>query len=260
MILVAGGTGRLGSEVVGRLVARGEPVRVLTRDPQRAAHLPAVEVAVGDVRRPADLTTAMRGVHSVVSAVHGFAGRGVSPASVDRDGNSVLIDAAVTVGAHVVLVSVLGASPTHPIELFRMKAAAEERLRESGAPWTIVRAGAFLQLYQDLMRRTAGRSGRPLVFGRGNNPISFASVPDVAAAVDEALHDPSLRKTVMEVAGVIVTFNQLAAALEPDLGPGARRPRHVPRSVLRVLASAGSTPPGRQAAAALVMDTYDLTA
>jgi uncharacterized protein YbjT (DUF2867 family) len=259
VILVAGGTG-VGTEVIGRLVARGKQVCVLTRDPQRAAHLSAVEVAVGDVRRPADLTSAMRGVHSVVSAVHGFAGRGVSPASVDRDGNSVLIDAAEAVGAHVDLLSVLGASPTHPIELFRTKAAAEERLREWGAPWTIVRAGAFLELHQDLMRRTAGRSGRPLVFGRGDNPISFASEPDVAAAVDEALHDPSLRNTVMEVAGVIVTFNQLAAALEPDLGRGARHPRHIPRPVLRILASAGSTPPGRQTAAALVMDTYDLTA
>ena len=52
MILVAGGTGRLGSELVRRLVAQRESVRVLTRDPARAAHLPGVEVVVGDVRHP----------------------------------------------------------------------------------------------------------------------------------------------------------------------------------------------------------------
>jgi uncharacterized protein YbjT (DUF2867 family) len=106
---------------------------------------------------------------------------GVTPASVDRDGNACLIEAAAALNAHVVLMSVLGASPTHPMELFRMKAVAEERLRDSATPWTIVRAGAFIELYCDLMRQTARRSGRPLVLGRGENRISFASVPDVAA-------------------------------------------------------------------------------
>lgn len=156
--------------------------------------------------------------------------------------------------------SVLGASPTHPMELFRMKAVAEERLRDSATAWTIVRAGAFIELYCDLMRQTARGSGRPLVFGRGENRISFASVPDVAAAVDRALVDPSCRGTVIEVVTQTMTFNELAAGLEADLGPGARRPRHVPRPVLRMLAAAGATQPGRQAKAALVMDGYDLTA
>lgn len=261
MIVVAGGTGRLGTVLVGRLLARKEPVRVLTRDPRRAAHLPGAEVAVGDVRRPEDVEAALTGARAVVSAVHGFAGHGVSPASVDRDGNACLIDAAAGIGAsHVVLLSVLGASPTHPIELFRMKAAAEQRLRSAGVPWTIVRAGAFLELYQELMRRSAGRAGRPLVFGRGGNPIAFASVADVADAVERALDDPSCRGAVIDVVTTTMTFNELAAGLEADLGAGAGRPRHVPRSVLRILSGAGSTTPGRQAAAALVMDTHDMTA
>jgi NADH dehydrogenase len=148
---------------------------------------------------------------------------------------------------------VLGAAPDHPIELFRMKAAAEAHLRASGAPWTIVRAGAFLELHRDLLRRTAGRSGRPVVLGRGDNPVPFAAVPDVAAAVDRALTDPACRDVVVEVPGVTMTFNELAAGMASELGPGARHPRHVPRVLLRAL-------PGRLPAAALVMDTRDLTA
>ena len=38
MILVAGGSGRLGTLLVRRLAARGTPVRVLTRSQARAAH------------------------------------------------------------------------------------------------------------------------------------------------------------------------------------------------------------------------------
>jgi NADH dehydrogenase len=254
VILVAGGTGRLGTALVTRLVDRGEQVRVLTRDPGRAAHLPAVDIVRGDIRDPASVTTAVAGAAAVVSAVHGFAEWRASPASVDRDGNRNLIDAAGRAGAHIVLVSVIGASPEHPLELFRMKAAAEDLLRAAGAPWTGVRAAAFLELYEELLRRTAGRSGRPMIFGGGRTPVQVASVSDVAAAVDRALADPTYRGRVVEVAGEALTFDELAARLEASLGAGARRPRHVPRGILRALAVDGGTPRGGLAAAALVMD------
>jgi NADH dehydrogenase len=135
MILIAGGTGRLGTQLVTRLAARGLEVRILTRDPSRARHLAGVasEVVEGDVRDPASLARAVQGAATVVSAVQGFAGPGrVSPASVDRDGNANLVGAALEVDAEVVLMSVLGASPEHPIELFRAKWAAEQQLRASG--------------------------------------------------------------------------------------------------------------------------------
>ena len=61
-----------------------------------------------------------------------------------------------------------------------MKYAAEEHLRGSGTPWTIVRAPAYLETYIRLFEQTAARSGRPLVFGRGDNPINFVSADDVA--------------------------------------------------------------------------------
>ncbi|MBJ7594528.1 MAG: NAD(P)H-binding protein, partial [Candidatus Dormibacteraeota bacterium] len=110
MILVAGGSGRLGTLVVRRLARDGHDVRVLTRDPARAQHLSDVaEVVVGDVRDPSTLPGALHGVTTVVSAVHGFDGPGgVTPASVDRDGNARLIDAAAAAGADVVLVSIVG--------------------------------------------------------------------------------------------------------------------------------------------------------
>ena len=159
MILLAGGSGRLGTLIVRRLEARGLAVRVLTRDRRRTAHFEhsQVEVVEGDVRDGRTLGAAMVGVSTVVSAIHGFGDIGdVSPASVDRDGNRRLIDAAAAANAGVVLMSIVGASAKHPIELFRMKHAAEEYLRGSGAPWTIVRATAFAEFWLDLLDQTAG--------------------------------------------------------------------------------------------------------
>ncbi len=73
MILLAGGSGRLGTLIVRRLQARGLAVRVLTRDRRRTAHFdqPQVELVEGDVRDSRTLGAAMVGVSSVVSAIHG---------------------------------------------------------------------------------------------------------------------------------------------------------------------------------------------
>ena len=117
MIVVAGGTGTLGTRLVPRLAGQGLAVRVLTRDPARAQHLAGhdVEAVRGDVRDPGSLTRALRGASMVISAVHGLAGPGgVSPASVDRAGNAHLIDAAARTGAAFVLVSVVGHLPATP--------------------------------------------------------------------------------------------------------------------------------------------------
>lgn len=249
MILVAGGTGRLGTLVVAQLVAGQYDVRVLTRDPARASHLPAsVEIVSGDVRDQVSIERAVRGATTVVSAVQGFAGPGrVTPASVDRDGNANLIDAAAKVGAHVVLMSVVGSAADSPMDLFRAKFAAEEHVRASGAPWTIVRATAFVELWAEIM-------AKPIVFGRGDNPINFVSVGDVAAVVERAVADPEMRGQTLEVGGPQdITFNELAALLQETRGDGGKF-RHIPRGVLRVLAIVA-----RQPRAGLAMDTIDMT-
>ena len=252
MILIAGGTGRLGGLVVEELLARGERVRVLTRCAARADRLRAAgaEVAVGDVRDPASLLPAADGAQVVVSAVHGFAGTGrVTPANVDRDGNAHLVAAAQREGAEMVLMSVIGADRQHPLQLFQMKAEAEEVLRDSGLHWTIIRASAFQELWQDLLRKGPGR--RPLIVGRGASPVEFVSVATVAGVVVEAALDPATRGQVLEVGGQSTfTLNQLAA----QTCPGAA-PMHVPRLVLRALAHVAPSPLRRQAAAALFMDT-----
>jgi len=264
-VLVAGGTGRLGALVVTALAARGVDVRVLTRDVDRAAHLADqhVEVVRGDVRDLADVDRAVAGVEVVVSAVHGFAGSGgVTPATVDRDGNVHLIDAARAAGAQVVLMSVVGAATDSPMELFRMKAAAETALRDSNVPATIVAATAFLELWIDLHTRTAGRRNRPLVFGRGQNPVNFVSVRDVAALVDRVVTDPETRGQRFEIGGPDnLTFNQLTHLVAAN-GGEPTTPRHVPRAALRAMAATVGRVHrglGRQARAALVMDHDDMT-
>lgn len=256
MIVVVGGTGRLGTLVVRHLVDAGEEVRIAARDPGRAAEtasLDGVSTVAADVRHPATLGPALEGARTVVSAVQGFAGGGgVSPASVDDEGNRHLVDAAGAAGADLVLVSVVGAAPDSPMELFRSKDAAERYAAASGVPTTVVAATAFTELWVELLRKTG------LVFGRGRNPINFVSVGDVAAVVAHAATDPTVRGRSLAVGGPEnLTFEQLAVLASPG-----RKPRHVPRLALR--AGAGTVGRvnagiGRQLRAALAMDEVDLT-
>jgi uncharacterized protein YbjT (DUF2867 family) len=151
MILIAGGTGTLGAQVVRLLTARGLEVQILTRDPARAQHLQGdrVEIVPGDVRDPRAVERAADGASTVISAIQGFAGAApVGPQAVDRQGNSNLIQAA-RAGAveHFILVSMQGAAPDHPMELFRMKYLAEEELKASGLAWTIIRPSAYMETW-----------------------------------------------------------------------------------------------------------------
>lgn len=219
----------------------------LTRDPARAEHLSGLaEVVTGDVRRRASLQPAVAGSDMVVSLVHDFVGPGrVTPRSVDDRGNANLVDLAAAEGASVVLMSVVGAAADSLLELNRAKHAAEARLRASGAPWTIVRSTPFLESWVEILKKG-------LIFGRGDNPVTFVSVHDVASTLARVVVEPKWRGRVVEIGGEDLTFNQLAALIQ-ELEPERRRVRHIPTGMLRAMA-----PLVRPARAALVMDTTDM--
>lgn len=179
---------------------------------------------------------------------------------MDRDGNRHLVDAAAQAGATVIPMSVVGASAESPMELFRMKDAAEQYLRASGTQWTIVRSTAFLETWIDLIADTADRAGRVVVFGRGQNPINFISVHDVAALVDRVIGDQEARGHTIEIGGPEnLTLTRLATAIQAAAPTVA--PRHVPRAALKamsVLLRPFWPERARQGAAALALDTMDL--
>ncbi len=261
MILVAGGTGTLGSSLVSLLAERGEQVRVLTRDRARAARLDTrAEVAVGDTGDPQALRRAVTGVRTVVSAIHGFAGTpGATPASVDRDGSHNLIRAALAAGAgHMILISVRDASPEHPMALMRMKHAAEQQLIASGLAWTIIRPSAFIETWCEVLGRPLLEKGKTVVFGRGANPINWVSAWDVARFADLAVVDPALRGRVIEVGGPEnLTMTEFARVFQRETGANGQI-RRIPRPLMR-LGSALARPinpvMARQIQAGLIMDT-----
>ncbi len=240
---------------------------MLTRDEHHADPLrdTGVDVVIGDVRDTSTVAAAVRGCTTVISAIHGFTGpRGVNPASIDRDGNRTLIRAALDAGVdHMVLVSVYGAAPTHPMSLHRMKYAAEQSLIDSGLNWTIIRPVPFMETWIEVIGAHLADQGKALVPGPGDNPINFVSVRDVATVIDRAVRDNTMRSRRLDIIGPeSLTLRHIAEQL---VASNTRPSRivHIPLAALRamsVLAKPVAPAFARQAQAAVVMNTTDMTA
>ena len=142
MILVTGGTGLVGSELVRRLSTKGIPLRALVRNLAKAqplALLPNVEVVEGDMARPDSLTDALRGVDRAMLISLS------DPMMVETQ--TSFIDAARKAGVkHVVKLSGIIPELDSPFRFARMHAEIEKRLEESGLTYTHLRAGEFLSL------------------------------------------------------------------------------------------------------------------
>ncbi|MDQ4501352.1 NAD(P)H-binding protein [Sinomonas sp. ASV322] len=261
MILVAGGTGRLGRRLVADLADAGEAVRTFSRGisqpiPEEAHD--GVERVRGDLASGTDCERAVDGVRKVVFAASGFGlARGGDPRSVDRDGALRLTAAAAQAGVeHIVMMSMVGAAPDAPLEFLRMKHAAEEAVKTSGVAWTVIRLGASLEQQLDVLGGALASKGIVPVFGSGRADVTFTSTADAAGIVRRALADPALRNRSIEWGSETHTFNGLAAALVARAGRG--HVRRIPIAALRAMGAVArpfSPFMARMAEAALWMDS-----
>ena len=144
MILVTGGTGFVGQEVVKKLVALNQPVRVLIRHPEKKnsfEHLRAVEVAQGDVLKPETLAAAMIGVQAVIHLVGIITETSrVTYEQAHTEATRNVLAAAKGAGVkRWVQMSAIGTRPHARSRYHLTKWAAEELVRTSGLDWTILR-------------------------------------------------------------------------------------------------------------------------
>jgi uncharacterized protein YbjT (DUF2867 family) len=131
MILVTAATAPVGRSIVEQLVAAGESVRALTRDPQKSGLPAEAEVVAGDLSDAVSLAIAFEGVSAVflLAAVPGFA--------------PTFLKAAKEAGVRRVVFQSSGAiddaaaEQPNPIAAFHYD--IEQKIRASGLEWTFLR-------------------------------------------------------------------------------------------------------------------------
>ena len=143
MILVAGGTGFVGTKVAHALRAAELPVRVLARKPEKQDQLRAwgCEIVQGDLTDPDSLRRAAEGCDTVVHLVAILLG---SPEAFERimvQGTRDLVEAAKGAGVkRVVLMSALGTEEGHEVTpYYHSKWEEEQAVKYSGLEHVIFR-------------------------------------------------------------------------------------------------------------------------
>ena len=140
MILLTGATGTIGTPLLRRLTAAGEPVRVLVREPRRLGpERVRVQIALGDLGNPASFRNAMRGVDTVVHLAAAIRDQpGASIEELDAVATLRLVRAAERAGVkRFMFFSAIGASLHSPSRFFRSKALAEEAVEEAEVEATV---------------------------------------------------------------------------------------------------------------------------
>ena len=239
-VLVVGGTGMLGRQVVSALLARGKPVRALVRPASDAAALTkvGVEIARGDMMEPASLLPALDGVDAVITTAAGYTRHSKGDtAEIDTIGNQNLIDAASQTGVRrFVLTSILTSDQTPHVPHFWHKKLAEDRLEEKGVPLVSLRPGAFL----DMITRMRGDSfakGRIMWFGSPTIPLTFVLSEDVAGYLADAVDVPGVEGQRIDIGwDRAVSVSEVAQIAGRLLGREIRV-RAIPAAVVNGLAT-----------------------
>jgi uncharacterized protein YbjT (DUF2867 family) len=178
MILVTGATGNVGRQVVEQLVAAGEPVRALSRHPERVDWPDGVEAVTGDLTQ--ELPDAV------------FAGARALYLFPEPTRVTAVVAAAAAAGTrHVVVLSSLaaGLEGVEGLEMLQRRHLDVERAVEaSGLTWTHVRPGMF-------MTNTLGWAPSIRTDGVVHQPYPDATAAlvhevDIAAVAVAALLDP----------------------------------------------------------------------
>ena len=208
MILVVGATGTLGSEICRRLTPAGKPVRALVRatsDQAKVDRLKSygVELVQGDLRDPASLAAACRGVTAVISTVSSMP-FSYQPGendiqTVDVKGATALIDAAKAAGVQYFVYTSFTMELDFP--LHNAKRAVEKHLKESGLPYTILRPGYFMEVWLSPAVGFDAANAKAQVYGTGENPISWISYSDLAEFAARSLDSPVARNAILPLGG-----------------------------------------------------------
>jgi NADH dehydrogenase len=233
MVLVTGGTGFLGRAVIRKLTQSDYKVRTLMRPSRRSPELPAgipVEAAISSLVDKRGVRAAMVGVKSVVhlaGAERGGLEAGLR--AVDVEGTRVLVEAARQEAARqagvnrMIFVSHLGAEPSSAFPALRAKAIAEDAIRKSDLPYTIIRSSLVYGEGDRFTTSLAMLLGiSPGIFpipGDGKTAIQPVWVDDLATCVAWSLEEESMVGETYDVGGPeFLTLRQVVEMVMQEAG------------------------------------------
>ena len=181
-LLIVGGTGTLGRQVVLQALTKGYQVRCLVRNLRKAAFLKewGAELVYGDLSIPETIPPCLQGITAVIDASTSRPADESALKTVDWDGKLALIRAAKTANVtRFVFCSTQNLERFSNIPLMEMKQGIEIELKRSKIPYTIFRLTGF---YQGLIEQYAIPilENLPIWVSNENTCVSYMDTQDIA--------------------------------------------------------------------------------
>jgi len=202
-LLVIGGTGTLGRQIVRQALNEGYQVRCFVRNLQKAYFLQewGAELVYGDLSKLETIPQALTGITSIIDASTSRPNNLTSIKKVDWYGKLALIECAqVAEIKHFIFCSIINIDKFLHIPLMKMKKGIEIKLSESKIPYTVFRLTGF---YQGLIGQYAIPilENQPIWITNEQTSIAYIDTQDIARFCLRSLIIPETRNNIFYLKG-----------------------------------------------------------
>ncbi len=238
-LLIIGGTGTLGRQIVLQALTKGYQVRCLVRNFRKASFLKewGVELVYGDLTRPETIVPCFKGITAVIDASTSRPTDINSLKQVDWDGKLCLIEAAkIAKVRRFIFFSAQNVEQFDNIPLMKLKYGIEEKLKESNISYTIFRLTGF---YQGLIEQYAIPilEKLPIWVSNESNSIAYMDTQDVAKFCLRSLQIPQTANQTFFLNGLKGWVSTEIIALCEQLAGRTANVQRVPVFFLKLISN-----------------------
>ena len=238
-LLVVGGTGTLGRQIVLQALTKGYKVRCLVRNFRKASFLKewGAELVYGDLSKPETIPPCLKGITAIIDASTSRADELKSLKKVDWEGKLSLIKAAKIANIErFIFFSAQNIEQFKNIPLMKVKNGIEIKLKKSDIPYTIFRLTGF---YQGLIEQYAIPilENLPIWITNENTYISYMDTQDIAKFCLRSLQIPQTENKTFFLSGSRGWISDEIIHLCEQLAGQKAKVQRIPLFMLKLLSS-----------------------
>jgi uncharacterized protein YbjT (DUF2867 family) len=231
-ILLIGGTGFIGKQVVNKLLGADYAIRILTR--KKLSNTTQIEYVQGDLLDLDSLSKALNGIDVIIQAAQfpghpverPWLGKQYTYEGLDGEGTDNVCEAIKNTGLQkqikqFIYVSGAGAGDAGDFSWLRAKRKAETAVQETGIPFTILRPSwIYGQGDKSMSKFILFAKYLPVfpVIGDGTAPVNPVWVEDVAQIIVNCLDNPAAQNQIIEVGSKELSMSEVCQIVLEEVG------------------------------------------